>query len=287
MNTVASLIDLHMRAEDEICGAAVYGTESPGLALAWELKDAHEDVREIIREASLQPPGSPLWWDLAGTALSAWARQFSYEEHGPPGSHRDRAAPALRRRLALAWRAFREAYIRDLVRMRHRSFLPANSARAARTCLGSPTRRSARLHARVTPHRSARPGFVTCTAARRWGLGKRPAGTSSVMAEDLFPVDDGVQAAAGRARGTATRTWWPAVSSPRARSSRQDSRESNPRVACGGRPCASVPPAPPSWSGAAGAQPGHCAGERVLDERSGQVRADAIAAAAACPILER
>lgn len=114
-----------------------------------------------------------------------------------------------------------------------------------------------------------------------------PAGTSSVMAEDLFPVDDGVQAAAGRARGTATRTWWPAVSSPRARSSRQDSRESNPRVACGGRPCASVPPAPPSWSGAAGAQPGHCAGERVLDERSGQVRADAIAAAAACPILER
>jgi anti-anti-sigma regulatory factor len=113
-DTVASLIDLHMRAEDEVCGPALYGTEPQGLALARQLKDAHEDVREIVRETSLQPPGSPLWWHMVTTALSTWARQFDDEEHSPLAGYRYRADPALRRQLGLAWRAFREACIRDL-----------------------------------------------------------------------------------------------------------------------------------------------------------------------------
>lgn len=113
-DTVAALLDLHMRAEDEICGPAIYGTEPPGLAVAWDVKDAHADIREMLRETSLQPPGSPRWWQLATTASSAWLRRCEDEEHGPPAEYRRRADPALRRRLARQWRAFSEACIRDL-----------------------------------------------------------------------------------------------------------------------------------------------------------------------------
>lgn len=111
--TLASLIDLHMRADDEICGPAVFGTDPEGQILAREYRDAHEDIREIIRETSLQPPGSPLWWRLARTALAAWAEQLDQEQHGPLASRRRRADPALRERLARQWRTFKDAQIRE------------------------------------------------------------------------------------------------------------------------------------------------------------------------------
>jgi hypothetical protein len=112
-DTAACLIDLHMHADDEICGPAIYDPTPPGRALARLSQDAHDSIREILRETGLQPLGSPRWWDLATTALSAWVRQLDYEEHGPPADWRRRADPVLRARLARQWRAFREAFIRD------------------------------------------------------------------------------------------------------------------------------------------------------------------------------
>lgn len=111
--TLASLIDLHMRADEEICGPAVLGTDADAQALAREYKDDHEDIREIIREASVQPPGSALWWHLARTALAAWAGQHDQEQHDPLASRRRRADPALRERLARQWRTFNDAQIRE------------------------------------------------------------------------------------------------------------------------------------------------------------------------------
>ncbi|HEU5388953.1 MAG TPA: hypothetical protein VFV73_23940 [Streptosporangiaceae bacterium] len=67
--TLAALIDLHMRADDEICGPAVFGGDPDGRAMTRQTRD---EVREIIRETSLQPPGTLRWWHLARTALSAW-----------------------------------------------------------------------------------------------------------------------------------------------------------------------------------------------------------------------
>lgn len=112
-DTVAALIDLDMRAGDEICALAVYGATPEGRALARQLRADHEDVAEIIAETSLRPPGSAPWWQLVTTALSAWAVQCDYEEHGPPDAYRRGADPALRQQLAWQWRAFREVCIRD------------------------------------------------------------------------------------------------------------------------------------------------------------------------------
>jgi len=111
--TLAALIDLHMRADDEICGPAVFGDDPAGWAMARQVREDHEDIREIFRETSLRPPGSLPWWHLARAALAAWARQLDQEQHGPLAECRRRADPALRERLARQWRAFADARIRD------------------------------------------------------------------------------------------------------------------------------------------------------------------------------
>jgi hypothetical protein len=111
--TLVALIDLHMRADDEICGPTVFGGDPDGRAMTRQIRDDHDDVREIIRETRLQPPGSLPWWHLARTALSAWAARLDQEQHGPLAACRFRADPALRERLARQWRAFADAQIRD------------------------------------------------------------------------------------------------------------------------------------------------------------------------------
>jgi hypothetical protein len=111
--TLASLLDLHMSAEDEMCGPAAFGDDSAACAAARHARDAREDLREIVRETSLQPPGSPLWWQLASAALTAWSGLLRQEEHGPMADYRHRVDRARREQLALQWRAFAEAQIRD------------------------------------------------------------------------------------------------------------------------------------------------------------------------------
>ena len=49
--TLTSLIELHIRADEEICGPAIFGPTERGRVLARETRAAHEDIREIIREA--------------------------------------------------------------------------------------------------------------------------------------------------------------------------------------------------------------------------------------------
>ena len=146
-DTVAALIDLHMRAEEEICGPALCRAAPRG-ALARQIRDVHADIREVIAETCLQRPGSPRWQGLAATALSAWDRHCDEEEHGPAAAWLRRADPEQRQLLARQWRPFREARIRDLC--------PDARPRAA-TC-------ELRLSQPVTP-RLADPCFgpLSCT----------------------------------------------------------------------------------------------------------------------------
>jgi anti-anti-sigma factor len=126
--TLARLIDLHMRAKDVVCVPAICGPGRQGRTLAREIEDAHENIREMIRESRRQLPGSPRWWHLATTALSAWTAQADCEEHGLLAEYRRYASPALRCRLALQWRAFMDAQIRDQDPSRGRRILPDRSA---------------------------------------------------------------------------------------------------------------------------------------------------------------
>jgi hypothetical protein len=113
-DTVAALIDLHMRAGEEVRGPAICRAAPHGAALAREIRDAHADIRELIAETGLQRPGSPRWQDLVSAVLSAWTRHCDHAEHGPAAVWLRRADPGLRQLLARQWRAFQEARIRDL-----------------------------------------------------------------------------------------------------------------------------------------------------------------------------
>jgi hypothetical protein len=112
-DTVAMLIDLHMAAEDEVCAPALYGTGPDGLALVRETREAHADIREIIAEAGLHPPGSPRWRRLVIEALAVWTRRLHREVYGPVAECRRHATLALRIRLGRQWRSFMDAQIRD------------------------------------------------------------------------------------------------------------------------------------------------------------------------------
>lgn len=148
-DTVTALIDLHARAEEEICDQAIYGTGRQGRSLARRARDTRRDIGEIFGEAGQQVIGSPHWWGLATAALAAWALYADDEEYGLPSEYRHRIGRGLREQLACQWRAFTEAAIRD------RSY-PAASPRLP-TC-------QLRLARPATP-RLAHPAFspLACT----------------------------------------------------------------------------------------------------------------------------
>lgn len=126
-DTLARLIDLHMRAKDVICVPAICDPGRQGRTLAREVEGAHENIREMIRETGRQLPGSPRWWHLATTTLTAWTVQADYEERGLLADYRHRAGPALRCQLALQWRAFMDAQIRDQDPSRLHRIFPGRS----------------------------------------------------------------------------------------------------------------------------------------------------------------
>jgi len=127
-DTLARLIDLHMRAKDVICVPAMCDPGRQGRTLAREIEGAHENIREMIRETGRQLPGSPRWWHLATTTLSAWTVQADCEERGLLADYRRRAGPALRCQLALQWRAFMDAQIRNQDLSRPRRMFADGSA---------------------------------------------------------------------------------------------------------------------------------------------------------------
>jgi hypothetical protein len=182
-DTLAGLIDLHMAADEEVCGPAICGTGPAGLALAREARDAHEDIREIIRETSLYPPGSRPWWDLVTAGLAAWTRYLHREVYGPLADCRRQASPALRARLARQWRAFMNARIRD--RFQDPSpQVPTCQLRQARPAAAVP--------------RLADPAFAplacVCPACtRELDPVSGPGWSSPVMSEPVeFPVEVGI-----------------------------------------------------------------------------------------------
>jgi Hemerythrin HHE cation binding domain len=79
---LASLLEVHARAEEEICFLPMSGS-APGAA--GRIRDAvcdHDDIREAVSEASLQRVGSAPWWRAVRAALAASAEHLEREEHG-------------------------------------------------------------------------------------------------------------------------------------------------------------------------------------------------------------
>lgn len=110
---LASLLEVHTRAEEEICylpmsGCGPHAAEDRRAAIA-----DHDDIREAIREASLHPPGSAPWWRAVRAALALTAGHLDREERGLLADGLAGLTMTKRRVLGRQWCAFIAAWRKD------------------------------------------------------------------------------------------------------------------------------------------------------------------------------
>lgn len=80
---LASLLEVHTMAEEEICFPVVSGSGACTPAFVETVTADHDDIREAVAEARLLEVGSARWWRLISTVRTACAEHFVSEERGP------------------------------------------------------------------------------------------------------------------------------------------------------------------------------------------------------------
>jgi Hemerythrin HHE cation binding domain len=110
---LADLLMVHTRAEEQICYLPIFGS---GLRAAERMRDSvadHDDIREIIGEASMQPAGSTLWWRAVRTAVVVSAEHLEREERDILPACLLGLTMSRRKELGRQWCAFTAAWRRD------------------------------------------------------------------------------------------------------------------------------------------------------------------------------
>lgn len=103
---LACLMETIMDAEEEIYYPAAFGTTPPERHRLDQAVAAHNDIREAVAEARLQPAQSPLWWRAVIDAVSACFEHLDHDERHLLTGFQQHASPTLRRVLARQWSAF-------------------------------------------------------------------------------------------------------------------------------------------------------------------------------------
>jgi Hemerythrin HHE cation binding domain len=110
---LASLLEAHVRAEEEICHLPMYGCDPHAAERRREAVADHDDIREAITEAHLRHPGSRLWWMAVSTVLVTTVEHLDREERGPLAASRPRLTMQQRRELGCQYSAFITAWTLD------------------------------------------------------------------------------------------------------------------------------------------------------------------------------
>lgn len=106
---LAVLLEMHTRAEEEICFLPMFGTGRDGTQYVDAVAD-HADIREAAREARLAPAGSARWWAAVGCAVTACTDHLACEESGVLAAFARRADFRLRQELGRQWVLFCAAW---------------------------------------------------------------------------------------------------------------------------------------------------------------------------------
>ena len=107
---VASLLDVHTRAEEEICFPMVLGSGSPAFGFVAAATADHDSLREAVAEARLLDVGSPRWWRMVTATRAACTQHFASEERGPLAQVCGSLPPETSKVLARRWSAFAAAH---------------------------------------------------------------------------------------------------------------------------------------------------------------------------------
>ena len=110
---LADLLEVHTRAEEEICYLPMFGSGPTAAERRREAVSCHDDIRDAISETSLRPVGSPPWWRAAHAVLTAAAEHLDREERVIQASWIPRLTASTRRELGRQWSAFAVAWRQD------------------------------------------------------------------------------------------------------------------------------------------------------------------------------
>jgi hemerythrin HHE cation binding domain-containing protein len=103
---LASLLEVHTRAEEEICFPLVFGSAASTLDLVETATADHDDIREAVAEARLLEDGSARWWQLISAISTACTEHFASEERGPLAQICGSLPPEKSKVLVRQWAAF-------------------------------------------------------------------------------------------------------------------------------------------------------------------------------------
>jgi hypothetical protein len=106
---LASLVDMHADAEEEICYEVLFGYGGHIAALLNTAVADHNDIREAVAEARLAEAGSASWWRAVATAHRACTEHFASEEQGVLAYVCAQLTPETGKLLARQWAAFTAA----------------------------------------------------------------------------------------------------------------------------------------------------------------------------------
>ena len=103
---LASLLEVHTRAEEEICFPLMIGSGASTLDLVEMAIADHDDIREAVAEARLLEVGAARWWQLILAIHTACIEHFAREERGPLARFCRSLPPATSKVLVRQWAAF-------------------------------------------------------------------------------------------------------------------------------------------------------------------------------------
>jgi len=112
---LAGLLEAHIRAEEEICYLPVFWCRPHAAERRREAIADHEDIREALREASLQRIGSAPWWRAVRAVVATTVDHLDREERDVLAGFSPRLTMTRRRQLGRQCSAFTAAWRLDTV----------------------------------------------------------------------------------------------------------------------------------------------------------------------------
>ena len=107
---LASLLEVHTRAEEEVCFPLVAGSAAPALGFVEEAIADHDDLREAAEQARLLEVGSSRWWQMITAARAVCTEHFASEERGPLAQVCGSVPAETSKLLVRQWSAFAAAH---------------------------------------------------------------------------------------------------------------------------------------------------------------------------------
>ena len=110
---LASLLEAHARAEEEICYLPMYRGHAHAAERRREAVADHDDIREAISEARLRRAGSRLWWVAVSAVPAITIEHLDQEERGPLAASLPWLTMRQRRELGRQYAGFVTAWTLD------------------------------------------------------------------------------------------------------------------------------------------------------------------------------